>query len=94
MEEIKTIAENEQKEPQVEEVDLNPQTQDNNSCATKNVKERFQNYFKGGKNSPCVTNLKAISKRWFIDGLPVQDGGEKEQTHISPSKSTKISTSC
>ncbi len=69
MEEIKTIAENEQKEPQVEEVDLNPQTQDNNSCATKNVKERFQNYFKGGKNSPCVTNLKAISKRWFIDAF-------------------------
>lgn len=34
------------------------------------------------------------SKRWFIDGLPVQDGGEEEQTHISPSKSTKISTSC
>ena len=69
MEETKNIAENEQIKPQVEEVDLNPQPQETNSCATKNVKERFTNYFKGGKKSPCVTNLKAISKRWFIDAF-------------------------
>ena len=70
MEEIKDVAENEQKEPQVEEVVLNPQPQaEDTACATKNVKERFTNYFKGGKESQCVKNLKAISKRWFIDAF-------------------------
>ena len=69
MEEIKTIAENEQKEPQVEEVVSNPQVQAESTCTKKSAKEHIQDYFKGGKNSPCVKNLKAISKRWFIDAF-------------------------
>ena len=69
MEEIKNIAENEQKEPQVEEVELNPQVQAESTCTKKSAKEHIQDYFKGGKNSQCVTDLKAVSKRWFIDAF-------------------------
>ena len=69
MEEKKNIAENEQKEPQVEVVDKIPQEQENNSCQQKSVAERFQDPFKGGKNSPAFLTFKAICKRWFIDAF-------------------------
>ena len=69
MEEVKNIAENEQKEPQVEVVDKIPQEQENNSCQKVSVKERFENSFKGGKNSPAFLTFKAICKRWFIDAF-------------------------
>ncbi len=69
MEEIKNIAENEQKEPQVEVVDKIPQEQEASSCQKLSVKDRLQNSFKGGKNSPAFVTFKAICKRWFIDAF-------------------------
>ena len=69
MEEIKNIAEDEQKEPQVEEVVINPQEQEDNSCKTISVKDRFINSFKGGKESLAYKTFIAICKRWFIDAF-------------------------
>ena len=69
MEEIKNIAENEQKEPQVEVVDKIPQEQEASSCQKLSVTDRLQNSFKGGKNSPAFVTFKAICKRWFIDAF-------------------------
>ena len=69
MEEIKNVADNEQKEPQVEEVVTNPQVQEDNSCQTESVKDRFINSFKGGKDSIAYKSFKTICNRWFIDAF-------------------------